>query len=507
MREKYTANMDGNEGYMTIFGCLLFLVILSMIFLCLDGIMIHQAESRSKEIAVGAGEHILANYNYLLAKRYHLYFLDSEMEDKIEARVQNYYETILTPSSNRFLHSHPFLNMKVKKIQTKSFGTMQEQKCLYLRHEIREYMKYDTTKDVLLDTIDQSAEQINRKNEQIRDMKEFLGQKEESVSQADAGQNTSSTLTPSEKKAKKEAEASAKKNDPRRLVQKIIKDGVLEFVTDNKEISEKYIPPIDLPSGSQQEKNLDFSSYSFQGIKEMKNLFKEVKLADVSEHSLACLYIKKHFNSYGKEEPLEAAVLDYEMEYMIGGRDSDKENLRDTVNRLILMRFAFNSIYAFKDPELNSQALTIATGLAGITGIPPLIEGIKYTVLGAVSFGEALLDVKNLMEGNQVPMIKTKNSWKLSVTGTAKGMEEGIGKNTSGLSYEEYLLLLLLMKPNKNKMYLRMQDLMQVNICEEQPGFQIEKCRFGFQMDSVIELGTRFGHGNYEFKNNRTFCY
>lgn len=507
---RISPNVSHNGGYMTIFSCLLFLVMLSLIFLCLDGIVIHQADSRSKTIAVGAGEHILANYNVPLAKRYHLYFLDSEMEDKISDRVEKYYKCMLMPSTSGFLKKNPLLRMSIKEIRVESFGTMQEQKCLYLRHQIREYMKYDSTKDLLLNTINRSAEQMKSQTKQMGDMRQVLEEKETAVSEAEKEEPSNSTFTPSEMKAREEAAASAKKKDPRKTVRKIIKSGVLGFVTTGRTISKKQISPISLPSGSQKEKNLDFSRYSFNEIKEIKNLLKEpqiIKPADLLEASLACNYIKKHFNSYGKEEPIENTVLNYEMEYIIGGQESDKQNLRYTVNRLIVMRCALNFVYAMKDPELNSEALTMATALAGILGLPPVIEGIKYTILGAVSFAEALIDVQNLLKGEKVPIIKTKASWNLSVTDVSTAVESESGTDESGLLYEEYLALLLLTQPNKNRMYLRMQDLMQVNICQEQPEFQIEKCRFGFKMDAQTQVKTWFGHGSYKFNNNRTFSY
>lgn len=205
-------------------------------------------------IAVGAGEHILANYNVPLAKRYHLYFLDSEMENKISGRVEKYYKNMLMPASSGFLRGNPLLKMTVKEIGVESFGTMQEQKCLYLRHQIREYMKYDSTKDFLLQTINRATEQMNSQNEQIRDKKEFLEQKETAASKTETGEASTSTFTPSEIKAREEAAARAKKKDPRNTVRKIIKSGVLEFVTDKRTVSRKQISPMSLPSGSQKEK-------------------------------------------------------------------------------------------------------------------------------------------------------------------------------------------------------------------------------------------------------------
>ena len=75
----------------------------------------------------------------------------------------------------------------------------------------------------------------------------------------------------------------------------------------------------------------------------------------------------------------------YEIEYILGGQYSDKENLEYVVNRLVLLRFALNSAYAFGNEELRAQALSMAAMLTGITGTPEFIEAVRYIILAAVN--------------------------------------------------------------------------------------------------------------------------
>ena len=243
----------------------------------------------------------------------------------------------------------------------------------------------------------------------------------------------------------------------------------------------------------------------------MKELLTEQELVSISDKitkdGLTWPYIKKYFNSYVQGKKLDQTVLKYEMEYLLGGQETDRANLQYIVNRLILLRFSLNCVYALKDQELNVQALSLATSLVGFTGIVPVIEGVKYTILGAVSFGEALLDVKNLLSGQKIPILKNKTNWNLSVQGLAQIQNKKGNSSKTGIGYEDYLMILLLLQTKSNRTYLRMLDLMQVNIQKEQPDFLIQQCRFGVRIESQFAVKTWFAHGTYQLLQNRAFSY
>lgn len=60
----------------------------------------------------------------------------------------------------------------------------------------------------------------------------------------------------------------------------------------------------------------------------------------------------------------------YELEYILNGKTSDKENLKSTVNSLLLMREGLNLFSAWKDPVLSlrqrQRQLLLLVGLAYI---------------------------------------------------------------------------------------------------------------------------------------------
>jgi hypothetical protein len=498
---------EKNGGYMTILASLLFLVTISVLFIILNQMVIHQGEAKSRIVQVGAGEHILANYNVPLAERYHLYFLDPRMEGNMESRAKKYYQEVFSPNSLFLLGSSTLIKMKVKDIQIESYGTMQEQKYLYLRHEIREFMKYDTAKDLLSKIIGDSAEEVEEQNNVLEDLKGNIGEAEDEAEQAQQEESTETALAPTEQQEL--ARADAQKNDPRKIIKEILSNGVLTFVMDGKEVSDKTIPTESLPSGILKEKNEEFSTNLFENISEMKSSLSQMDgkkaVRNLTDQVYTYAYTQKYFNYYGKEEKIEDTVLDYELEYILGGQESDKGNLKYVVHRLLLLRFALNMVYAVTSKELKAQALVTAEALSlGVQGVAQVVE---YAILGAVSFAEALLDVKNLIKGNQVPILKSKDSWKLSLSNVAAIKEEGNDKDQKGLTYEQYLLLILALRTSRDKLYLRMQDIMQTNIRQEQSDFLINQCRFGITMKSKVQVKNWFSRKYTTFQNQRVFSY
>ena len=54
-------------------------------------------------------------------------------------------------------------------------------------------------------------------------------------------------------------------------------------------------------------------------------------------------YIQEHFADF-LDEP-KGGSLDYEVEYILAGRQSDRENLEAVANKLVLLRFVPNYLY------------------------------------------------------------------------------------------------------------------------------------------------------------------
>ena len=145
-------------------------------------------------------------------------------------------------------------------------------------------------------------------------------------------------------------------------------------------------------------------------------------------------------------EPAKDGDLQYQLEYILAGKTRDKDNLKAVVIRLLLLREGCNYAYAVSDGGMNAQARTLAAGIIGWTGMPALVEVLKHAILLGWCYAESMLDVRCLMSGGRVPIMKTPGTWQLSLEDLyriADVLEGGTHGKQEGYGYTMYLRLLL----------------------------------------------------------------
>ncbi len=188
-----------------------------------------------------------------------------------------------------------------------------------------------------------------------------------------------------------------------------------------------------------------------------------------------CQVFLSHFCDTKEKEPA------YEMEYVLFGQEIDETNLARTAELLLLVREGMNLIHILGDMEKRSQARTLAASVVGASGILPLVSITSFLIMALWAFGEAVADVKTLLAGGEVPLIKTKEDWKLSLEGllefAAGGNMEAAAEERSGLTYQQYLTVFLMACPHTQLLY-RTMDIIEMNLAEEQPGFSLSDCAY-----------------------------
>ncbi len=136
--------------------------------------------------------------------------------------------------------------------------------------------------------------------------------------------------------------------------------------------------------------------------------------------------------------------MDYELEYMIAGKAGDKENLTAVVRRLLLLREAANLTYLESDSQKRKEAAAIASVLSLVVGQPELEEIILQGVLAAWAYAESLSDVRILLEGGSVSLVKTSDQWHTELGSLSSSIYSTSGsEQTTGLTYANYLQMLL----------------------------------------------------------------
>ena len=202
-------------------------------------------------------------------------------------------------------------------------------------------------------------------------------------------------------------------------------------------------------------------------------------------------YWVKYFRNYTSKEKKKG--LQYETEYLISGKESEKENLGSVFSKILLMRFLPNLIYVQGDTVKQGQAEALAASILGITGIVPAVKLAKHLLLAALAYGESILDLRNLSEGKQVPLWKSKDTWQMEFAGLSSltGRRKSVKK---GLSYKDYLQVLLFLQTEKQEKYLRMMDVIEDNIKRKVPGFSLKDCYVSFEAETTMSLHPfRFG--------------
>lgn len=107
-----------------------------------------------------------------------------------------------------------------------------------------------------------------------------------------------------------------------------------------------------------------------------------------------------------------------EMEYLIWGNEDLDKNLTTNKTMIFTIRFAFNVVYAFTASDIQSFASTTATSLVGWSGI--LVPVVQACITVALALAESGYDLKLLMDGESVPIIKNQTTFVCSPTNALK---------------------------------------------------------------------------------------
>lgn len=137
------------------------------------------------------------------------------------------------------------------------------------------------------------------------------------------------------------------------------------------------------------------------------------KEVTIVEDLLFQKYLMEKCGHYTKKK--EGSCLDYQMEYILAGKSSDRENLKTVVNRLLILRETANFLYLLTDSSKKAEAEALAMTLAAVILFPELKDLIKLSILIAWAYAESVNDVKILLEGGKVPLGKDSMSWNMSL--------------------------------------------------------------------------------------------
>lgn len=251
--------------------------------------------------------------------------------------------------------------------------------------------------------------------------------------------------------------------NPLETVTEVKKEGVLSLVLpENAKVSGKSINIEETVSHRNLEKG---TMDSYEGT-------------DWYQKVLFHQYLVNYLGNYVEKK--QDRVLEYELEYVLGGKKNDADNLKVVASELLAMREPLNMASLTASSQRQSEAMALAVTLAGASANPAVIEAVKYGILVAWAFAESVLDVRTLLSGGKITMIKSDADWTSNVHMLPELLSGwSVARDCSqGLDYGQYAAISLLFH-GENTLAMRTMDVEEAYV-QTQEGYE------NFQMDHVL---------------------
>ena len=184
---------------------------------------------------------------------------------------------------------------------------------------------------------------------------------------------------------------------------------------------------------------------------------------------LSSMYMRHQFKSFKNRSAEGDTVLDYELEYILSGFETDKANLSAAATKIMLLRLAICTVYTLTQKDLKAQAQTLAISIMGFTGLPFLITIVKYLILFLWAAAQAVIETAAIMRGKKVPVIPNSESFCLTLAELplfatlVDEKADNFAESQLYLDYDDYLLMLTLLQSEKTTA-ARAMDIIQENI-------------------------------------------
>ena len=287
--------------------------------------------------------------------------------------------------------------------------------------------------------------------------------------------------------------------DPRDFLNKIWKQGILAAACPSGyRISNRELRVLELPFTVEKDElplAMDFKDEKAVG--EFLKGWKAGKEPVVKEAEVP-IYIQKVFQnaSEGSKNPSgRNRSLQYEVEYILAGHGTDRENLEAILWKLLIFRTVLNMEHILASPDKKLQTQETALVLSSAMAMPWLSKVLDGLLQFTWAFAEGLADCRCLLKGGRIPIFKDSASWHLSweaMLSLSEAVLDG-AEGVKGLSYNEYLFVLLEMMDLKTQC-MRMANLIEQNI-QLVPGyenFHMHNCIYGIQ--TRFQCKSSIGH-------------
>lgn len=458
------------KGSITVFLTLVLGLILALVCTSIESVRMAAARTQilgSLDIGLYS---LFAQYDKTVLDKYDLFFLDGSNGGGnlkmagVYDNMESYIKPVLKQNSQKLtLEGGGFTGYRL--------ATDEEGEVFY--HQIVQYME-DTLGlqgiRLLTDRMKEREKKIDQaeKDGKQAQAEDAIGSYEKEINEAAQKSKEAEEMSEAGKETGEvqgEQIKAADVKNPIPTIKRIMKMGILELVIPSgKAISDASISKSTLVSGRELQKGMQ--------------LFGEVK--EDNSYTSCLLFQQYLMDKLGNYCLPASQGLKYQIEYILGGKENDLDNLKTVVNRLLLIREGINFAHLLVNTEKRLQAEALASAIAAAFLIPPAAIVIEGALLLCWAFAESILDVRELMDGGKVPLVKSASDWQLSLEKLPELLQnldtERKGVN-DGMSYEDYLQVFLMMQGKKQKL-LRGMDMVEESIRNslERSSFCLDSC-------------------------------
>ena len=390
------------KGAVTAFLSLIFILLMSVVASLVESASIQVMKNRKRGDMERAMESIFAEYQRELLEEFEVFSLEGTYG------TGTFEEKNLTDRLD-------FYGMRNTKHHVEKIQFLTDESGRPFREQVLAYMK----NKIGISELEELSGMTGEWKEQAGKTEQY--EQEES--------NAEKHLTES---LQKEEQALPEEDNPIQVIASIKKAGLINIVMKGKEVSDKVVEA----KGMLTNRSLNSGKGEF-------------KVRGDTEGVTSNLYFTSYLleKFHGADDGFGEGKLSYELEYIINGGVSDRENLEAVLRKISAIRLPINYAYLLTDEGKKAEAGAMAAALAGLIALPALTEMIRQGILFAWAFGESIMDLRTLLSGGRVSLTKTREEWQLSLSGLLKlGTEEdgGAGKRgEQGLCYKDYLRMLL----------------------------------------------------------------
>lgn len=471
------------EGSISIYLALTFTIMLSFILLIVEGAR-ENAVRMKLECAMDLSLHsVFAEYNRPLLEQYDLFFIDTSYGlagasiERLEGHLEGYLEDNFAVNEELGMIKN-LLEMYTEEVTITDYSLASDEEGLLIKRQAVSYMK-DLYGTAYLSELKRQLDTVEKEGLFTRDV----------TAERVANQSAIDSVEIPPKQISEDEWEEVELNNPADAVNSA--RGILSLVIDGEqELSLSGINPSNYISSRNCNQGSGLSGRADAGAVD-ELIFNE--------------YLLKKCGSY--TNPKETGALEYQVEYILEGKSNDMENLKAVVNKLLLIRETANVVYLFSDSAKMAEAEALALAVTSAVGLPELAELVKISLIFAWGYAESVYDVRSLLQGGRIPLLKTRETWHYSLSGmldfaSDTGIEED-GGTTGGLSYTDYLRVFLAAKGVREKTF-RAMDIIEMDVrkCPGNSSFRLDTCVDYVEAD--VYAGSRYG---FSHEITRSYYY